>query len=1192
MIRRTLGALSRSAMLAGLCLGLAPHPAPASPLQDSPETPAYAKVHAIFARSCQSCHNAKDHKGELTLESYEALMKGGENGPAIVPGKPEESLLLQQIEHRTKPFMPPPKKGKKLEESELGVVRDWIKAGAHGPKPGEVLEKVLRIPKIAPKVPPRQAVLAVAYEPKSNLIALARPGEVELRSGSTRAVIRAFRGHAGPVNAVAFSSDGSTLAAAGGEPGISGEIRLWNVADGKLLKVWKGHEDAIYSLSLAPDGKTFATGSYDHQILLWDRDQEKPLRTFLGHNEAVMGLAFRRDGRILASASSDRTVKLWNVATGERLDTLGESTKALNTVVFSPDGGLVAAGGVDNRIRIWKVSGDAKEGTNPLRSSSFAHEGAILQLAWSSDGSSIASTADDRTVKIWNAATMAPRAVLESQSDWPTSIVFSDQGKALFVGRLDGSFEIYSASSGQVAPAPRPELSAIEPRGIQRGSTASFKLIGKNLSGELKSTDAAVRIAPLSGDRVEITVPPRHPLGDLEFWLVGPGGESGKVKLLVDTLPQREKTGATEMAVELPVSLWGALLSRGQTDAITFQGKKGQTIVVDAAARRIGSKADLNLTLMDASGRLVASCINFEGEPDPLLSTTLPADGGYRLTVADLELGASPNHFYRVSIGDLRVVTGLYPLAVPANTQTPVRLVGVNLPPEAGVQVASGGPGEMAVPVDDNTFRTRRDLRVIVSSLPETLETEDNDRPEHAVRMSAPGAANGRIDHPGDVDFYRFDSKAGQVWVIETQAAQRGAPTDTRIEVLHPDGKPVERVILRAVRDSYLTFRPIDATQSGGRFWHWEEMELGQYLYLNGEVVRLFLAPQGPDSEWKFFSQGGKRRGYFDTSASAHPLDESAYIVEPHPPGTKLPPNGLPQFPVYYENDDDADRKLGSDSKLLFTAPADGAYLVKVRETRGAGGDRYVYRLIIRPATPDFRVSLEGVNPKVPLGSGTSFTVRVDRIDGFDGPVRVNLGHLPEGFSVSTPILIEAGHLEAKGALFAAMDCTPPSPEASARIQITATGAPGGIEVTRPVSGLGALAVAPRPRTVVWLEPDVETSGDTASVNPRISKAEGSDKGGRHRITVRPGGRVSALLKVQRFDHNERVTFDVENLPFGVIVDDIGLSGILIPEGASERRIFINCTAWAPGTERPCYARVREGPNPTSSPVMLEVPRR
>ena len=64
------------------------------------------------------------------------------------------------------------------------------------------------------------------------------------------------------------------------------------------------------------------------------------------------------------------------------------------------------------------------------------------------------------------------------------------------------------------------------------------------------------------------------------------------------------------------------------------------------------------------------------------------------------------------------------------------------------------------------------------------------------------------------------------------------------------------------------------------------------------------------------------------TTPVAHALFEAVYIVEPHPPGTALPANGLPVFSLPYENDDDAERKLGRDSKLIFTAPADGDYVV------------------------------------------------------------------------------------------------------------------------------------------------------------------------------------------------------------------------------------------------------------------------
>jgi hypothetical protein len=79
--------------------------------------------------------------------------------------------------------------------------------------------------------------------------------------------------------------------------------------------------------------------------------------------------------------------------------------------------------------------------------------------------------------------------------------------------------------------------------------------------------------------------------------------------------------------------------------------------------------------------------------------------------------------------------------------------------------------------------------------------------------------------------------------------------------------------------------------------------------------------PQGPDSGFQFYKSQGKRRLYFDSSATIHALGEPVYIVEPYAPGVKLIENGLPVFPLYYSNDDDADRKLGTDSQLTFTAP-------------------------------------------------------------------------------------------------------------------------------------------------------------------------------------------------------------------------------------------------------------------------------
>ena len=160
---------------------------------------------------------------------------------------------------------------------------------------------------------------------------------------------------------------------------------------------------------------------------------------------------------------------------------------------------------------------------------------------------------------------------------------------------------------------------------------------------------------------------------------------------------------------------------------------------------------------------------------------------------------------------------------------------------------------------------------------------------------------------------------------------------------------------------------------------------------MQGEVCRIFRMPQGPDSDMLFYSANGKRRDYFGTSATSHALDEPDYIVEPHAPGEKLDSNGLPVFPIYYANDDDSDRKMGVDSRIHFLAPEDGSYLIRVSDSRGYGGERFVYRLVLREARPDFKVTLNGANPTVEAGSGREFKVSAERIDGFEGEIRVDL---------------------------------------------------------------------------------------------------------------------------------------------------------------------------------------------------------
>src|SRR5206468_10134167 len=150
-----------------------------------------------------------------------------------------------------------------------------------------------------------------------------------------------------------------------------------------------------------------------------------------------------------------------------------------------------------------------------------------------------------------------------------------------------------------------------------------------------------------------------------------------------------------------------------------------------------------------------------------------------------------------------------------------------------------------------------------------------NDTTEQATPIAVDSVVDGRIypkpGQPADTDVYQFEARHNQTLVIETDAARRGSPIDTKIEVLYADGKPVERLLLQAVRDSHVTFKNIDSNTDDLRVENWQEMELNQFMYLQGEVCKIFRMPQGPDSGFQFYNIGGKRRDYFDTSPIAHP---------------------------------------------------------------------------------------------------------------------------------------------------------------------------------------------------------------------------------------------------------------------------------------------------------------------------------
>ena len=281
--------------------------------------------------------------------------------------------------------------------------------------------------------------------------------------------------------------------------------------------------------------------------------------------------------------------------------------------------------------------------------------------------------------------------------------------------------------------------------------------------------------------------------------------------------------------------------------------------------------------------------------------------------------------------------------------------------------------------------------------------------------FNAPFEVDGVIDdqkHPADS--FAFYSAMGDRWIIEAKA-DKDSPIDTHLSILDVNEKPVPRVLLRAVRDSYFTFRGKNSTQANDfRVHNWQEMKLNQLLYCNGEVVRLYHYPRGPDSGYNVYPNYGKRQTAFDTTPITHALHEPCYVVEPHPPGSQFPATGLPQFLLNYENDDDGQRELGTNSRLTFVAPSSDNYVLRVRDSRGFHGDGYKYKLAIRRESPSFKIrKIIDDNPTLMRGGFKRMGVEIDRIDNFAGEVSFDFKDLPAGILTSGPFTIEANSLRA-----------------------------------------------------------------------------------------------------------------------------------------------------------------------------------
>ena len=157
--------------------------------------------------------------------------------------------------------------------------------------------------------------------------------------------------HDGEVALAAFSPDGQTILTASADR----TARLWNAATGQPRSGPLQHDGPVRFAAFSPDGQTVVTASSDHMARLWNVATGQPRNAPLVHERPVLLASFSSDGGTILTLD-DLAIQLWDVATGRRKAGPVEHRLELNTICVSPDGRTLLLSGHDKTVQLWDTA--------------------------------------------------------------------------------------------------------------------------------------------------------------------------------------------------------------------------------------------------------------------------------------------------------------------------------------------------------------------------------------------------------------------------------------------------------------------------------------------------------------------------------------------------------------------------------------------------------------------------------------------------------------------------------------------------------------------------------------------------------------------------------------------------------------------------------------------------------------------
>lgn len=305
--------------------------------------------------------------------------------------------------------------------------------------------------------------------------------------------IATFQAHSSRVNGLAFTHDGSRLAAASNDSTITlwdasargtprsrtpllrvhsfgdrGPVPLTGVAIGPpsagglvvlahhahnvpVLNLTldrrmelEGHEGWIPNVAFSSDGSLIGSASLDGTARIWDSGTGKSLAVLEGHElksdgqlpAGVWSIAFSPDSRIAATAGSDGTIRLWDARSGRALRVIEADQGLVFTVACGPDGKLLASGGSDGSIKIWDSE------TGALKRTLIGHRNWVVCVTFSGRSGWLASASWDKTARLWKTRGEAPVASVRTNGPCH-GVAFNASGKTMATAEDNGTARLW-----------------------------------------------------------------------------------------------------------------------------------------------------------------------------------------------------------------------------------------------------------------------------------------------------------------------------------------------------------------------------------------------------------------------------------------------------------------------------------------------------------------------------------------------------------------------------------------------------------------------------------------------------------------------------------------------------------------------------------------------------------------------------